>query len=147
MPGRAEQLTLRLAAADRFSEDGEYDAAIAAYEEILREFPRSVRASQGLRDARRAKAAGESAPKPAPQQRPEEELGPRKQELLERIAAGQRRYDNGEYDEAIAEYAAALKISPGDETAQNGIKRALRAKAAEDGELKKRKPPGSPMAR
>ena len=138
----ASPFKARLAEAARLFEDGDYAAAVSTYEGIIREDPRNTVAATGLGIVRRAQQAEQkilrdasgTAPLTAEQNR----------QLSRLLQEGQRRQEDGEYNEAIAAYEAVLKVDPKNARATTGLADTRKAQAVEAAVLgTRRKKPGA----
>ncbi len=119
------RITARLIAAKAAEESGDYEAALAGYQEVLTADPRNTAASDGLASARRSQGRVREAAMKA------------------RIAEGGQKLGDGAYDDAIAIFESVLKQDSINPEALDGVTRARKAKAAEESVFKSRskKPP------
>jgi tetratricopeptide (TPR) repeat protein len=103
---------------------GDYDAAVAAFEDVLKLDPRSAAAEQGLQAALRGQTRA------------------RQSAIKAKLAEAAQKHNDGAYDEEIAAFQSVLKLDPENPEATQGIERARNAKAAEES-LKRplKKPP------
>jgi tetratricopeptide (TPR) repeat protein len=120
------RIAARLTAAKSAEESGDFDAAIAHYQEVLAANPAHAAAAEGLSAARRQQSRAREAA------------------IKGRIAEGEQKLADGAYDDAIAMFESVLTRDAGNLEALDGVARARKAKAAEEAIFKSRlkKPPG-----
>jgi tetratricopeptide (TPR) repeat protein len=109
-----------LTKAEELLQQGDYPAAIALFQRVLRSDPGNTRARNGLKRAKDGKAA-------------EDALSSKQREASSsELTKAEELLQQGDYPAAIALFQRVLRTDPGNTRARNGLKRAKDAKAIED---------------
>jgi tetratricopeptide (TPR) repeat protein len=121
--GEEAERAITIEHAKQLMDDGKYDEATSAYNQVLRTDKNNLTAKSGLEQAQRAQAA-------------EHEITVRQQTIQPALKHAKQLMDQGKYDEAAGAYKSVLQTNKANAEAKAGLEEVQRAQAAE-GEITK----------